>query len=659
MQPARSARESAKEQAKARMLRELERQQKAAEAHGETRLSRILNHAALELLDNSNPYFFKTIAHLRQVPVTFGEFLESPEFLGEQVSVWPKLRRDLERMNPDILSGEPQVNEYLDGGGTGTGKSFKATVTQAYQLYWLTCLNRPQKLYGLREVDPIVFMFNSVSERITRRVLYEPFRQMFLSMPYARRWVQYDKYRERELSLEGNIRVLPALAAVQAMVGQAILSGILDEVNFMNVVENSQAAAGARGLGGRFDQAELAHTTITRRRKSRFTFRGPVPGCISVLSSIRYKGDFLDRRIEQAEENGETEPGNGVLVFRRRQYEVQPEEKYSGEKFRVLVGTDHWPTRILEDHEQEGDDFPHGAQVEDVPIEYYYEFRNDPEGALRDVIGVSTDAITPFITQRHKVIEAVLRGTEKYDLKPWVDHQVVDLTTQGMPQIIEENLPSDRDTPRYVHVDLSKSQDRCGIAISRVDGYVSVLSPTGVAEHLPMVVVELAVGLTPNQQDHVDFAEVRKWITQLVAFYGFNIVKVTYDGFQSTESIQLWRKQGIRSDTLSTERSLEPYTYLRDCFYQDRIAMVDNEVGRLEIVNLEYDERRGKVDHAPRFSNDIADAICGSVYSAANSRLARRDAVTTTSEGQKVRVGRAGKRRPGSRRVQQDHEKTS
>ena len=145
---------------------------------------------------------------------------------------------------------------------------------------------------------------------------------------------------------------------------------------------------------------------------------------------------------------------NEVKIFTRKQYEVQPQDKYNGETFRLLVGTDHYPTRILEDHEVAGEDYSENATIENVPTEYYYDFVNDPENALRDIVGISTDVITPFISQRHKVVEAIVNWRSSGS-KIWVDKQNVDLSIDGMPQIIEENLPEDKDTPRFVHIDLA------------------------------------------------------------------------------------------------------------------------------------------------------------------------------------------------------------
>jgi hypothetical protein len=64
-------------------------------------------------------------------------------------------------------------------------------------------------------------------------VLYEPFRAVWTNMPYAKRWTRWDKRKESELVLDNNVHIVPALASLQSMVGQAIAGAIIDEINFM------------------------------------------------------------------------------------------------------------------------------------------------------------------------------------------------------------------------------------------------------------------------------------------------------------------------------------------------------------------------------------------------------------------------------------------
>ncbi len=94
----------------------------------------------------------------------------------------------------------------------------------------------------------------------------------------------------------------------------------MDEVNFMVLVENSRRILGPRGQGGKYDQAEQVYRNLSRRRKSRFTTRGFSIGCLCILSSTRYVGDFLDRRIAEVDRLGE----ENVVVVRHKQYEVRP-----------------------------------------------------------------------------------------------------------------------------------------------------------------------------------------------------------------------------------------------------------------------------------------------------------------------------------------------
>lgn len=603
---------------------------------------------------NDNPAYLMSFRQMKHVPVTIQEFLDSEEFLGRVVNIWPALREDLIKMNPDIVTGHKAINEVVLGGATSTGKTFLSHVCNLYDIYFLSCFRQPQALFpSLSPITPIVFMFQSVSQSVTERVIYKPFRQMFLEMPYTQRHITYDKLRESSIRISNGIEVVQGLATEQAQVGQAIVGGILDEVNFMSVVKQSSKVAGARGQGGEYDQAQIVHRAITRRRKSRFATQGLSPGKLCVISSTRYKGDFIDRRIKEVESNNET----NVFVSRRKQYEVQPPEgRYCGETFRLLIGTDMYPTRVLEDSDQAGRNYPENATVEAVPVEYLPDFKNDPENALRDVLGISTDTLTPFITQRHKIIDAIVRW-EEHGLLPWVENQNVTLADHGMPQIVEANLPKDRHIPRFVHVDLSSTSDRCGIGVSKILGHTMVEVSDGVFENLPIVCVEAAITIKPDAHHEIDVSDVRRWVTNLQAYYNFNIRTVSYDGFNSKESMQLLRKSGIRTRYISLDRTSEPYMSFRTALYQDRIVLIDNDILRQELASLEYHKDKDRIDHSPRLSKDASDAVAGSVFSALTSRMTRGGSGVYTPEGDSIAskkaerpAGTARKRQRPSRR---------
>lgn len=594
---------------------------------------------ALEQIQKNKPNYsyLDAVCNMAFFPVTIDEFIESEEFLScdPEFKVWSTLREDLRKINTDIWTGEKKILEAFDGGATSTGKTHIASITQAYQLYQMCCFKKPVKLWPqLSSKTPLVFMFQSVQESITKRVIYEPFKAMFTDMPFIQKNAVWNRDKDAALEFDNNVMVVPALASLQKMVGQAIVSCLLDEVNFMSVVKESKQVIGNRGQGGLYDQAELVYNNIVRRRKSRFETNGPEPGVISVLSSTRYLGDFMDRRVKEIEANNEKD----VHVMRRKQYEAQPGGN-EGPRTRVLVGSLEYGTRVLKDDEVKGKHYPASATVLEVPVKYKVQFMRDPEGALRDVCGIATDVIAPFITQRHKIIESIVRGT-KLGLKPWVQKADVDLAIDGMPQIIEENLPLDRKRPRFVHVDLSRTRDRCGIAILKVLGQQAVADANGTVEYLPHYCLEQGITIKPSQSAEIDLPDIRKFIMTLKEYYKINIHTVSYDGFDSRETMQLLRKAGIFAWEVSVDETLEPYEMLKSALYQDRIDFQDHELLKVELAGLEMNSKahqgKGKVDHPPSGSKDLADALAGAIYSASQNRTVRAATDVVNNKGEQA-----------------------
>lgn len=443
---------------------------------------------------------------------------------------------------------------------------------------------------------------------VTKKVIYDPLRHMVENIPYFQKHLRPSKLVESEMIFEEkNIRVTPAGVDADSILGEAVVGGVIDEINFMNVVLRSKRAEVTTGRAGVYDQAQTIHSSMTRRVKGRFTKPGPKIGIVCTSSSTRYRGDFTDKRKKQVTDHNE----RGVYIYDKAQYEVKPQENFCGERFRLLVGNDILnDVRILE----EGDTYPEGARVLDIPVEYESEFRRDPHSALRDICGISTSSISPFIQRRFKIYEAITAGEEEGLASILVKDNVI-LGVDGMPIVKFNHYCSDPSKPRYVHVDLSKTGDRCGIAMLRYDGLTTTTRSNGAIESLPVVSIEVACSIEPDSNNEIDFAEVRTWIKQLRDIYGYPIKAVTYDGIFSIESIQQWRKIGMKTGNISVDRTSAPYKNLRDAYNDNRIRMFQQDVLVNEIFELEYDDDKDKVDHPVNGSKDVADAVCGAYYS--------------------------------------------
>ena len=485
-----------------------------------------------------------------------------------------------------------------------TGKTSIAIVTILYHLYLLSCMKNPQGWYGFPKATSIVFAIMGAKPRVVNKVIYLPMRKLVESMPYFQKYMPPDKLLESEMYFpDKNIRVAQSGVDEDSLLGEAIIGGIIDEINFMNIVLRSKKAEVTSGRAGMYDQAEQVFSTMQRRKRGRFTRPGPCIGIVIPSSSTRYKGDFTDKRRQFVVKN----EIKTAYVYSPKQYEVVPQERFSGRTFRLVIGNDvYHDTRVLRDDEAT----PEGAWVENVPVEYIDDFLNRPYDALRDVLGISNNAVAPFIKSRHKIYECVEAGKD-VGLQSILVRDHVILGEHGMPQVKAGTYCMNPSRPRFVHIDLSRNADRCGIAMLRFEGMKEVKRQNGMTERLPVATLEVACTITPDANNEIDVAEVRAWVKHLRMKYGYPIKAVSYDGVDSRESIQAWRKDGMRAAMVSVDRSSAPYKQLRDAMYDTRILMPEDDLLVSEIIDLEYDEGKDKVDHPVNGSKDLSDAVCG------------------------------------------------
>lgn len=567
----------------------------------------LMYKTAVEDMVKGDPTLFQFMKELERVPVPIEEFIDGSEFLGAtDFRLWPGVRKAVVDINRNWWKPLDQgaYNEADLMGATGTGKTSIAIVTTLYHVYLLSCMKNPQGWYGFPKATSIVFAIMGAKPRVVNKVIYLPMRTLVDSMPYFQKHMRPDKLIESEMFFpEKNIRIAQSGGDEDSILGEAIIGGVIDEINFMNVVLRSKKAEVSTGRAGLYDQAEQVFSTMQRRKRGRFTRPGPSIGIVIPSSSTRYRGDFTDKRRQFVVKNGI----KTAYIYCPKQYEVAPQERYSGRTFRLVIGNDvYHDTRVLRDDEV----VPDGAWIENVPVEYIDDFLNRPYDALRDVLGISNNAISPFIKTRYKVIECTEAGKD-LGLESILVRDHVILGEHGMPQVKVGTYCMNPSRPRYVHIDLSRNADRCGVAMLRFDGMRTVKRKNGMSELLPVATVELACTITPDANNEIDVAEVRAFVKHLKMKYGYPIKAVSYDGVDSRESIQAWRKDGMRATMISVDRSSTPYKQMRDAMYDTRLVLPDDEVLVTEIIELEFDETKDKVDHPVNGSKDLSDAVCG------------------------------------------------
>lgn len=154
---------------------------------------------------------------------------------------------------------------------------------------------------------------------------------------------------------------------------------------------------------------------------------------------------------------------------------------------------------------------------------------------------------------------------------------------------------------RYcIHVDLALRHDSAGIAMAHAEDRRVII------DYVQAIMAEDFPG------KEIDFAVIREFIISLRG-QGFNIIMVTYDSYQSADSIQRLRQAGFNADTLSVDRNTEAYDLLKELIYTGGCALPNHPLLLQELRQLEFIKGK-KVDHPPRGSKDVADAVAGAVF---------------------------------------------
>jgi hypothetical protein len=555
------------------------------------------------------------------------EFIMDDYYLGETGKhLWAKWKADLH----SLFNG--QYVEAIISGSVGSGKTTFANIVMIRMFYEIFMLRNPQASFGLMPSSEIVIVCFNRDDKLARDVTYGKIRSMMELSPF---FIEIGcKIGTSEVYLPSkNIRMMAVSVRSAKALGRDVVGGVIDETDFL---EGSSISGKERVIGdGSKPFAEQLHGSIIRRMKSRYEDQGFLPGKLIMSSSAKNVESFTNRRIAEA--------ANDPYVFCRDYalYEVKPSKKFSKEKFWVLVGNARIKHRILKDEEYEAISsekkkslFDEGCRFLHVPMNFKNDFERNIEDSIRDIGGCVTVGISPFIQLRDKIYEAIdstLRHPSESDV--WM--------TNEPPPIIWSRLCTQRvrrlkygvkeyylapirhpDAPRHVHIDLAlnklQKSDSAGICIGHTAGVVAV-ERRGKDGHVfiekaPMIETDLMWRIVAPPNGEIDIGEVRGLVYHFRE-RGFNFRFGSMDNWNSAETLQKWKQNGIESEKISVDTKYEPYDYLKLAIYEGRLAMYHYPFVLEELEKLQRDTVKGMIDHPPNGTKDISDSLAGVVYS--------------------------------------------
>jgi hypothetical protein len=337
-------------------------------------------------------------------------FFTDPYFMGHTVSLWPRLKDQV------IEACSGQYVEAVLTGAIGTGKTTAALCILAFSTYQVMNLRDPHGEYQLDRNSEIAFVMQSVTGKTAFTVDYMRFRRMLENSPWFQRNAPHDPEKKATIQFLDPVSRRPVPLFVQplpgtetAAIGENVFGGLIDEVNHMKVVQQSSKKMG----GETHDQMLENYRAISRRRESRFQRTGKVPGMLCLVGSANYAGQFTDRkrdeRDRQLERDGETQ----IYIFDKRPWEVQPDDRFSRERFRVFLGDGTRKPRVIPDGEAtHPNDEPYLMWV---PVDYRNAFDSDLPGAVKDIAGIALHGFSNFISNYSAIKAAFGTRTNIFD----------------------------------------------------------------------------------------------------------------------------------------------------------------------------------------------------------------------------------------------------
>lgn len=380
--------------------------------------------------------------------------------------------------------------------------------------------------------------------------------------------------------------------------------GFLDEMDF---------TSGSSQIEGQSKIVSL-YVTIKRRIESRYMKQGRVPGIMFLVSSKKSSSDFLESYIQSNLDNDK------LLISDEPIWNVKNTNgRYSGNKFKLMVGDRVTPSKILPDDISDEEILEYedaGFRVIDVPVEHREAFELSVNDALRDIAGIALSSNIKFIDM--KKYENSIKG---YLSNPFTSN-IIELDFDDKSELANYLIPnrlidSEKSLPHSIHWDTSKNGDRTGLSMVCAIGIKNTTKLNKITtykEYDRMYKVTFSVGITPTKGKEIPFFKIRNFIYYLKYTLGYNIVSISCDSYQSLDTLQQFKLKGLPSKVISMDRSIDPYNNLKNTINEGRLMQPRIEELEEEYSDVYYDSARNKVDHTVTGSKDMLDSVGGALY---------------------------------------------
>lgn len=484
----------------------------------------------------------------------------------EQFTVEQDRPRKLNKIILTDIFDKGNYDEALLIEGIGSGKSFISSMAISYIIYKLLCLKDPQKTFNFAKGTKIAFLNIATNFSQAKDVVFSEIKNRIDNNSWFQTYYPYDPKIKSLLRFGKNIFVLPIGSNEEAPLGYNVFGAVLDEASFHTATKEK-------------DYAEEAYHQIKKRIRSRFLKEGK----FFIITSPKYIYDFAERKFAE---------DDSPSLYKRRValWDAKAEEYADSPKFDL------------------GKYLPEFKGIK-VPVDLEQDFKSNPDRSMRDYGAQPSLAIQGFFRDP-SMIEAVINRKRKHPIK---NSKTIEFYDWFYNTKNKADYDSDK---RYVHVDLGLGRggkgDAAGIAMGKFDGWQQIETEEGKKERRPKIYIDYMEQIKAGPKEEIKFEDIRRRIYKLREM-GYNIAKVTFDGWQSIDSVQILQSSGFKADFYSVDRNADAYYTLKAAILEKRIDYYYYQIFIQEVKSLE--EIKGtKIDHPREGSKDVSDAVAGVVY---------------------------------------------
>lgn len=286
---------------------------------------------------------------------------------------------------------------------------------------------------------------------------------------------------------------------------------------------------------------------------------------------------------------------------------------------------------------------------EDLRSQFASEYSKDPEKAAMMYECKDPKSDTDALYSNIYPIRAAIDAGNKFSINPVKNKLItIDNIQAGVDRILEPWFRGDDEFYHAVHLDLAKGRvwakgdcsaicmghlqemrlnyDKVWAEVYQREYGVDLRELEGQLRYGVVVDLMLQVVCKPEDKE-IRLSDIRHFIIDLCHKRGFNIFKVTIDGWQSLETIQEFNAKGIEAELLSVDKTPQPHHTLKDFIQMGLFKTYDHPIWMREMRDLIDDG--GKIDHPElsplRYeeegydhgSKDVADSSAGMTFTLA------------------------------------------